>query len=107
MNEPLKQDNWEEALNKWLNTQFNDFYIIYSKAFKEDDNDGFRIVEHHAPIINKAFIRLIHNLVPWTKTCPTPYSVTEERFTLFADGIQYTIEPFDDLIHHTEYVKEV
>lgn len=94
--------DWEKAFTEWVNIQFNDYYVMYCPTFE----NGFRIVEHHVPVITQAFVRLIHNLFPWTKDNPTPYAVTEEYFTLFIDGVQLTIKPYDDEIHHTEYVKE-
>lgn len=92
----------ERALNKWLNTQFSDYYIMHSTAFE----GGFKVVEHEAPTINHAFYRLLCNLFPVMKDAPVPYGVSEEHFTIWPDGVQVTIKPFDDEIHHTQYVKE-
>lgn len=95
--------NWEKAFIKWINITFSDYYVMLCSTFE----NGFKIVHHPAPIITDAFIRLIHNLFPWTRENPVPYSVCEEYFTLHIDGVQLTIKPYDDEIHHTEYVKEL
>lgn len=94
--------NWEKAFTEWINIQFNDYYVMLCPIFE----NGFKIVDHHGPIITKAFIRLIHNLFPWTKDNPTLFAAAEEHFILFIDGVQLTIKPYDNEIHHTEYVKE-
>lgn len=93
---------WDVALSDWLNSQFNDYYAICHQSF----TDGVRIVEHPATTSNDNFIRLIHNILPWTKTDAIPFSVSEQRFTLIIDGEQVVIKPYDGEIHHTEYVKE-
>lgn len=95
--------DWEKEFIKWVNVCFSDYYIMLCPTFE----GGFKIVHHPAPIITDAFIRLIHNLFPWTRENPIPYSVSEEYFTLHIDGVQLTIKPYDDEIHHTEYVKEL
>lgn len=93
---------WDVALSDWLNSQFNDFYIICHPSFA----NGVRVVEHSATTSNDNFIRLIHNILPWTKTDPIPFTIAERYFTIFVGGEQVTIKPYDDEIHHTEYVKE-
>lgn len=95
-------NDWERAFTKWVNMQFNDYYIMLCPSFE----NGFYIVDHHAPIITQAFIRLIHNMFPWTMFEPTPYAASEEYFTLFIDGVQLTIKPYDNEICHTEYITE-
>lgn len=93
---------WDVALSDWLNSQFNDYYAICYRSFA----DGVRIVEHPATVSNDNFIRLICNILPWAKTEVVPFSVSERRFTLFIEGEQVVIKPYDDEIHHTEFVKE-
>lgn len=92
----------EKVLSDWLNHQWNDYYVMYSTAFE----GGFRIVEHSSPIINRAFYRLLCNLFPILKEGVCPYAITDDSLTFFPDGVQVTIKPYDDEIHHTQYVKE-
>lgn len=94
---------WEKTFTEWVNATFSDFYIVKGSMLK----DGFRIVHHPAPIITQAFIRLLHNIIPETRAEVIPFSICEEYFALhLANGEQVKIMPYDDEIHHTEYVKE-
>lgn len=91
----------EKVLNRWLNYQCNDHYVMYSTAF----DGGFKIVEHAAPTINRAFYLLLCNLFPMMQSGICPYCETDKSLTFIPDGVQVTIKPFDDEIHHTLYVK--
>lgn len=92
----------EQVLNDWLNTTFNETYIMYSTAFE----GGFRIVDHSEPSVNHLFYVLLCHLFPALHTGICPFSRSNESLTLFPDGVQVTIKPYDDDIHHTKYVKE-
>lgn len=92
----------ERALTEWLNYTCNDYYALYSTAFE----NGVKIVEHEAPAIHRAFYILLQNLFPSLKDMPSPYGKSDEAFTIWPDGVQVTIKPYDDEIHHTQYVKE-
>lgn len=92
----------KEVLSKWLQSTWNDTYIMYSTAFDE----GFRIVDHSIPSVHHQFYVLLCNLFPAMQTGVCPYSKGEDFITFFPDGVQVTIKPFDDEIHHTRYVKE-
>lgn len=92
----------ERALTEWLNYTCHDYYALYSPAFE----DGVKIVEHEAPAIHRAFYILLQNLFPVLKNAPCPYGKSDEAFTIWPDGVQVTIRPYDDEIHHTQYVKE-
>lgn len=94
----------EKVLTDWVNYVCSDYYIMWSEAFK--DEGGFKIVEHTAPAISHGFFRLLCNLLPGMDSEAIPYSRNDDALTFFPGGVQVTIEPFDDKIHHTQFVKE-
>lgn len=92
----------ERVISDWLNEQFNDYYIMWSKSFDR----GFKIVEHAAPTINRAFYVLLCNLFPSIKNGSCGFvSGNGSLYLTFEEG-DVKIEPFDNQIHHTLYVKE-
>ncbi len=92
----------EKVISDWLNEQFNDYYIMWSESFDR----GFKIVEHTAPTINRAFYILLCNLFPTLKSGVASFVSGSGSLHLFFEGGEVKIEPFDNQIHHTLYVKE-
>lgn len=95
----------EKILTEWVNEVWNDYYIIYCDKFA--DEGGFKIVEHEMPTITHAFYRLLTVLLPEIVAGDVPYSVSQEALVFFVNGTKVTIKPFDEMIHHTRYVKGV
>lgn len=92
----------EKVINDWLNQQFNDYYILWSDKFSR----GFKIVEHSAPTINHAFYVMLCKFFPSIKEGSCGFVSGDGSFYLAFDGGDVRIEPFDNQIHHTLYVKE-
>ena len=91
----------EKVLSDWLNEQFNDYYILWSDKFDR----GFKVVEHTAPTINRAFYLLLRQLFPSIEGGSCGFvSGSGSLYLTFEEG-DVRIEPFDNQIHHTLYVK--
>lgn len=97
-----RKSNATAAFSEWLTRTFSDFYLV--QRFGSTD---FRIVEHLPTTDNEKFIELLCQIYDRRDFKYQPYVTSPGAFIFRVEGGEIVIQPYDELIHHTQYVKEV
>lgn len=88
-------------LDEWINRTFNDFYLCTDMESKD-----WAMVHHLPTTPNSQFMLLIKKLYRQRDFNNASYIMSPGAFCLkFPDG-DVMIQPYEDQIYHTEYVKE-
>lgn len=89
-----------QALGKWLNETFNDFYSVWSPS---DCNQ--HIVHHDANTPHEAFEKMLKMLYPEDNFESGGFGIIgTEAFFVYTVERTIEISPFDSAIHHTNAI---